>query len=217
MSFKEISCMLKSDTPITWLFYGNSITQGAFHTFGYRDYSELFEERIRFEMERSMDIVINSAISGNTTVELLQSFDWRVKRFLPNIVFLMIGMNDCSEDGDISLEDFDENLKELITRLRSIEVLPVLQTTCPVLCGPSPERELQFSGYMDTIRNLAEEQKIPLIDHTEYWQDHIDKHYLWMSNKFHPNEYGHRTFANLLFKKLNIFDPSSPTCHLFIP
>src|SRR6478609_7274434 len=36
--------------PLKWVFTGDSITQGAKHTLGYRSYPEIFSERIRFEM-----------------------------------------------------------------------------------------------------------------------------------------------------------------------
>src|SRR5437763_63070 len=90
--------------PTKWLFNGDSITHGALHTFGWRDYVELFHERLRFELARGMDVVINTAISGDSTRGLLETFDWRVAQFRPDVVFLMIGMNDCSTSRAIGVE-----------------------------------------------------------------------------------------------------------------
>ena len=61
---QRIHKLLSSPKPLKWLFYGDSITHGAFHTFGARDYTELFSERIRGEMTRAQDIVIKTALSG---------------------------------------------------------------------------------------------------------------------------------------------------------
>ena len=217
MSLQQLVDKIKADKPLKWLFYGDSITHGLTNTFGYRDYTELFAERIRGELERTMDIVINSAISGNTTEDLLEGFDWRVKQFAPDVVFLMIGMNDCSDDETVTVEQFRDNLKELVEKFKSINALVVLQTTCPILPGSAPERESFFPVYMEMIHEVAKEKDIPLIDHTKYWQDNIEKHYYWMANSIHPNQYGHRAFAKQIFKELAIFDADSSVCQLFTP
>ena len=62
---ERIKEILKSDNGITWLFYGDSITQGVKHCGGSKNYSEIFSERVRYELGRKKDIVINSGISGN--------------------------------------------------------------------------------------------------------------------------------------------------------
>ena len=208
---------LKSTEPVKWLFYGDSITHGALHTFGWRDYSQLFAERVRYEMGRGMDIVMNTAISGNNARHLLDGFDWRVAQFSPHVVFLMIGMNDCTEGNGISVEEFEKNLTELDERISAFGGLTVMQTTCPILPNTSPERMPSFEPFMDTIRKVAIARKLPLIDHAVYWRERSDRHFFWMSNAFHPNEYGHRAFAELLYLELGVYDPKSQCCRLHIP
>ena len=99
--------------------------------------------------------------------------------------------------------------------------LPVLQTTCPILPGGSPDREPNFAAYMDEIRAVAAEGNLPLVDHTRHWEaaiaQNVGLQHYWMSDAFHPNEFGHRAFAELIFKELDIFDPTAPTCRLFRP
>lgn len=212
-----IKQLLRSPEPVKWLFYGDSITHGALHTLGQRDYTELFAERVRFELGRVMDVVINTAISGNTTRQLLEGFEWRVTQFRPHVVFLMIGMNDCSALNDLSLEQFESNLNELAERTEALDARLVLQTTCPILPGTAPDREPHFDGYMDAIRRVASQRGHPLIDHTKFWHEHADRHFFWMSNSFHPNEYGHRAFALLLYRALEIYDPESHSCRFYLP
>ena len=215
---QRIRDRLQAEQPNVWLFYGDSITHGALHTNGHRDYPELFEERVRFELGRRMDIIINTAISGNNTNALLDSFDWRVARFQPHVVFIMIGMNDCNQGCNITVEQFKQNLHTIKEKLDTIGAMPVLQTTCPILPGSTPGREPYFDDYMDAVRRAAEQLDVPLVDHTAYWREQSDRLYYWMSNAFHPNEYGHRAFARTLFRDLGIDDPeSSKTCQLFIP
>jgi len=208
---------LMGDNPVTWLFYGDSITHGAVHTSGWRDYTELFAERVRSELGRPLDVVINNAISGNTTIDLLETFDRRVSGFNPDIMFLMIGMNDASDGHPkVDLDRFVENLHALCAKTESLDCLPILQTTSLILPGTSPDREPHLPDFMNAVREVAAMRKLPLVDHTAYWEAHIEKCYLWNSNEFHPNEMGHRVFARHLFEALDILDPESPTCRLFV-
>ena len=209
--------MVKRSKPVKWLFYGDSITHGALHTFGQRDYTQLFSERIRFEMARPSDIVINTAVSGNTTRQLLAEFQWRVERFAPDVVFIMIGMNDCSSGNDITAEEFSRNIDLLCDMVLRLPALPVVQTTCPILPDAAPDREPYFSAYMEICRRVAVSRSLPQIDHEAYWKENAERHFFWMSNAFHPNEYGHRAFARLLFEELQIRAEDSYTCSLFLP
>lgn len=214
---ERVSRLLQSAAPVKWLFYGDSITHGALHTFGVRDYTELFSERVRFELGRGLDVVINTAISGHNTRLLLEQFDWRVGQFAPQAVFVMIGMNDCSAASGISVTEFSANLETLVSRIAGLGGQTVLQTTCPILPGAAPDREAGFGAYMEAVRQAAARTGAPLVDHERFWRERSDRHYYWMSDAFHPNEYGHRAFAHLLFEALGIADPQSHSCRLFRP
>lgn len=207
--------------PVKWVFYGDSITHGAAHTVGWRDYTELFSERIRFELYRTGDIVIKSAFDGNTTRQLIENFDWRVGQFQPQVVFIMIGMNDCTmtESGPrIPLDEFRRNLRKLIKRVRDLGGEPVLQTSNLLIAGEAPERIPTFPDYMTALRDVAKKTKCPLIDHSQHWQqlceDQPKRFHYWLSDSCHPNEMGHRVLAHFIFQELGIFDPKSAVCRL---
>src|SRR5581483_4932046 len=87
--FAAIKAVLKRKEPAIWLFTGDSITHGALHTLGWRSYPEHFAERVRWEMRRMRDVVINTGISGDTTNGLLADFEWRVLQFKPTVVSIM--------------------------------------------------------------------------------------------------------------------------------
>ena len=176
---------MAQDRPLKWLFYGDSITHGAVHTFGWRDYTQLFAERIRAELGRNMDVVINTAISGHNTEHLIDSFDWRLK----------------------SLCDSCQKLGSLV----------VLQTTSAILPNTAPDRIDNLPLYMQKLRDVAKQEGLLLVDHAKYWDENVEKHYHWMANEFHPNEYGHRVFVQQLLKTIDLFDPDSSVCRFFVP
>lgn len=214
---ERIKKLFESDEPVKWIFYGDSITHGAFHTLGARDYTELFQERVRTELNRVHDIVINTAINGNTSNELVDGFDWRIRQFSPQVVFIMIGMNDCSNLRDISPDQYRGNLQQVCKNLIEIDAIPVMQTTCPILPGTTPDREPFFDHYMQIVREVAEEFGCPLIDHLAFWKENPVKHYYWMHDPFHPNDKGHLVFAHKLFRELGIDSTESNVGRLFVP
>jgi lysophospholipase L1-like esterase len=216
-SLNEIKAKLKEATPITWLFTGDSITQGALHTYGYRSFPEIFAEHVRWEMSRKMDIVINSGISGNKTSDILDTIDWRILRFKPNVIFLMIGTNDCAL-GRAGCEIFEQNLCELLEIVRSHGCFCVLNTPNAICLDGYSGSYSHLPEYVEIIRKVARSSDIMLIDHFEYWnQTKATKDELmsWLDDSIHPNVYGHRAIAKLIFQALCI-ENDKPTCHLFI-
>lgn len=214
---ERIKSILAKKAPMKWLFTGDSITQGSLHCGGFKNYTEIFSERIRDEMGRKLDLILNSAISGNTTVDILNDFDWRVKEFNPNVAFLMIGMNDCCIERNVSIRDFEKNLELLITKFCENDILPVLQTCPPLIYGVAPGREEGFDNYMSIVKKLANSYKLPFVDHIPSWLEYKEKSFLLMSDAIHPNQYGHIKIAHNIFKEFGIFCKDSNTCKLFYP
>lgn len=209
--------LIDRKTPVKWIFTGDSITHGAKHTHGFRSYPEIFEERIRWEMNRRRDIIINTGISGNTTQVILDDFEWRVGQFNPNVVSLMIGTNDCKSTRNISLDVFEYNLDALVTLIRRLDAIPVFQTPNIIIKEKAPER-IRLSEYVSVMQKLAREKEVILIDNYTYWHNEIQHKgeatilKRWLDDPLHPNGEGHLEIARLMFKELSIFDPEAPTC-----
>lgn len=215
---EKISVLLGAkDKPAIWLFTGDSITHGAKHTKGYRSYPEVFGERIRWEMQRMRDVVINTGISGNTTANILDDFEWRVSQFRPAVVSLMLGTNDCIRKG-ITLEVFEKNLDVIITKIRASGAIPILHTPNIVIPEKAPDRGATLPLYVPVIRKVAENRNAILVDNYRHWEDtmkndtSVNVYRQWLNDPLHPGEKGHQEIARLLFKKLSIFDPKEPTC-----
>lgn len=219
--FENISVYLaRSSEPRTWLFYGDSITHGAAHTHGFRAFPEIFAERIRWELRRLYDVVINTAISGQTTVQLLDEkrYDWRVRRFQPDAVFILIGMNDIVKLKDV--DKFRVNLVELVRRVRNDGAIPILQNYGSILNVPENANYLlrceKLPEFNAAIRRTAFDESTIFIDHEKYWKENIhDEATLksWLGEPIHPGGKGHLEMAKLIFQTFNIFDPESPCCN----
>jgi acyl-CoA thioesterase-1 len=219
--FQPIRNLLSGTEPLTWLFTGDSITHGALHTMGWRSYPEHFAERVRWELRRVRDIVINTGISGDRMSRMLPDAEWRVYRFRPQVVSLMMGMNDCVE-GPSGRDGYRRNLDRFLSELRDRGSLLLVHTPNPIFSpDPAKERRGDLAAYAGILREFAAANKLPLVDHYQHWKDtRKDSNellYLLSDGSVHPNQYGHAELAIVLFKRLGIFDSSSRTCRMFVP
>lgn len=217
--FEPLREVLSGKEPAIWVFTGDSITHGALHTFGWRSYVEHFSERVRWEMRRMTDIVINTGISGDTMKGIHARDDWRIFQFRPKVVSLKIGMNDC-RDGEKGRSDFRQSLERFVEKAAEKRILVLLHTPNLIHFPNDPARK-DLPAYVDEIRNVAEKHRLPLIDHYAYWTEETGgkaRLQMWLNDgSIHPNGYGHLALARKIFLDLGIHDPASKVCGLFVP
>ena len=211
----RIKAILNGSAPARWLFYGDSLTHGAKHTDGRRDFTELFRERVLWELQRRDDLVLNSAFSGFTTADLLRDFEWRAAAFRPTAAFVMIGSNDSARDG-MTPEEFARQLEKLMDRFEAVGCQAVLQTPIPALRELDPKRR-SMPLLAESMRQVAARRKVPLIDHFAAWSACPAEFYLH-ADVLHPNAEGHIKIAHDIFKALGIFETeTSRVCRFFAP
>lgn len=202
-------------TSVTWVFTGDSITHGVRHTNGQRNYVEHFAERVRGELKRYTDIVINTGVTNDTTNILLHTWETRVARFKADVVSVMEGTNDCYDgiissmipgmnvyDEAVSPEKFSDNLHEIIRRIRQTGAIPLLHTMAPVDFNTDLQRK-KMPEYVEAVRTVARKEKAILVDNYKFWQTMPDI-IPWLNDAYHPNESGHRAIAEEMFRTLDI-------------
>lgn len=218
-SQKRIAELLtEASTPIKWLFAGDSITHGAYHTFGYRDYPEHFAERVRWEKRRVRDAVITTGVSGWRITDIQNDLDWSVLQYAPQVISINVGMND-STAGPEGVEVFGKTYRAVLDRIgSSIDTALILHTPNTIYHTPGGPRA-HVGLYAAEVRRIAGEYQAVLVDHEKDWLEALQREALMylLSDEIHPNEYGHRAMANTLFRALGLFDPESITCRLLVP
>jgi len=152
--------------------------------------------------------VRNVGIGGERTDQALVRLDRDVLALRPRVVTVMYGTNDSYVDrgarmSRISVDQYRENLVRLVTRLRKGGAQPVLMTpprwardAAPNGLGENPNVPLE--PYVQACREVAREQRVPLVDHFEGWTransrgvDLRD----WTTDGCHPNPRGHQELA----------------------
>jgi lysophospholipase L1-like esterase len=200
-----------ADQPMRWLFTGDSVTQGAVHTYGERDYVQLFEERLRWELGRRRDHVIRTAVSGRTIADLADDIEWSVLEYRPDVVSVMLGINDC-QSATISAVDFIESYSALIRRIIGTGATVILHT--PNRVRPAEACDYQrLPLFADAVRRLARDHGCLLVDHFEAWKrpEAVGATVAWLGETCHPNVYGHRAIAKLLLARLGVWDANAPS------
>lgn len=216
---ERVRALLSRDEPVVWLFAGDSVTAGGRHTAGGRSFGELFNERVRCELGRSRDVVVNTAVGGWQVTDVAGDFERSVARFAPDVVFIGLGLND-SRHEEAGVPAFRTAYGDLCRRITDTGAIPVPQTSNTGVVTAAPFVRAHLSSYVAAVREVAAEQGLPLVDHHSVWSAAEETGTLpeqWMSEGCHPNAHGHRVMAHTIFEALGIMDPASPTCRLFAP
>lgn len=205
--------LLKSEKRVKWLFTGDSITHGVLYTFGSRDYVQLFEERLRFELARPLDLVIRTAVSGWTVPQVLNNIEWNILQFKPDVVSIMLGMNDADR---VSPTDFAQGYRKILDILKENgDPRVLLHTPNPIVPGHNKVRDENLPSVVEEIRKIGAERGIHVVDHWAEWQS-LERIFPWMGDTIHPNAQGHMAFARRLFKDLGIWNEESAVCRYFV-
>lgn len=199
---------------LTIVTLGDSITKGVRSgVTNEQTFASLIEQGLAAK-GRSVD-VINVGIGGERTDQAIQRFE-RVTRHRPDIVTVMYGTNDSYVDqgkttSRISVDDYRKNLNEIVARLLSRGIQPVLMTEPRWSdkarkngIGESPNVKLE--PFAQACRDVAKEWRVPLVDHFANWTAARDSGTVlhdWTTDGCHPNADGHVKLADAMLPVLN--------------
>lgn len=217
-SLSKFKALVDAEPPLRWVFAGDSITHGAAHTMGWRDYTEIVSERVRWEIQRRRDCIIKTGISGWRITDLANDLEWSALQHRPHVLSLNFGANDCTAGPD-GRDAFTKTYLEVIGRCReALGCVIVIHTPNRFL----PADEVRFAGapeYACAIREIAGKTGAILVDHFADWEalDKARTTPFYLSDAIHPNECGHRMMAKSLLKTLGLWDETSRVGRLFLP
>ncbi|MFF8387019.1 SGNH/GDSL hydrolase family protein [Streptomyces kanasensis] len=183
------------DGPMTWVATGDSITQGVLHTHGARGWVEHLQERVRWQLGRLTDTVVNSGVSAWGAVDVLAAHDRLIGRFEPDVLSVSLGTNDCLA-GEEGLPEFHDAMRRIVSGAGP-RTQVVLQT--PALVGVSGrERRAALPAYCQAVRDIAQDTGSLLVDHEAHWREHHGEAdpIPWLDDPVHPNAVGHLRMAN---------------------
>ena len=188
---------LHNGCDVTVVAFGDSITAGyavrrGFPTF-WKDMLVQKYPGVRIEM-------INSGVSGDTTMDGLYRLDWAVLSYEPDLVTINFGINDCVFGP--GLEEFEANLVEMIRRIRAGPASEILLLSSQPLETPPYNRRVL--DYYRAIERVAKEMDVGFVDVHGAWMERVKAGTslgsLIITGLDHPNEVGYRIIAEELMK-----------------
>lgn len=220
--------ILNGDIP-TLCFFGDSVTHGEFEfQNGFKEsvwkpelvYHKLLADRIRETYGKEIT-VINAGVGGDFSGDGLKRIQTDVLDKKPDFCCVMFGTNDVtnSRKGAKALDDYKQNLRQIIRMLRDENIEAALMTP-GMLCSHGVRgftgfwwfvhkyyESLQTGGKMDAyaqgMRDMAKDLDVPLADVYAKWKrmeaDGVDTTSLLINGMNHPTPEMHRLFADELF------------------
>ena len=187
---------------MTWVATGDSITQAVLHTHGSRGWVEHVHERIRWQLDRLTDVVVNTGMSGWRAKHVLAEYDHLIGRFSPDVLSISLGTNDARAGLD-GLAEFHDSIRAIIAKTSGAQI--VLHT--PVLVSQSGRAaRAELPAYCQAVREIAVDTGALLVDHEAHWlarfrdTDPIP----WLDDPAHPNAVGHLQMANHTLRTLGL-------------
>ena len=204
IALKTMEKMARGEHAVI-VMLGDSITEPNYHVRGHMNYAGLLHVRLLEKFGRRL-LAVNAGVSGNTAQDLIDRLERDVFRFTPDLVTIMIGINDCG--AAVPLEAYAANLERLIRSIRNQGAEVLLMTPHPLMTENSDEasKYMTYSQYITKVRDTSLNLQVPLCDIYEAWGTLVDpeKHSALMNDSLHPNERGHRVIADIVFRALAI-------------
>jgi acyl-CoA thioesterase-1 len=182
-----------------YVAFGDSITDG----YGVpRGFVSFLTEQIS-KSHPGLDLVtINTGMSGDTSRGGLYRLGRDVIDHRPDLVTINFGVNDAF--SGISPEQFSDNLREMVIRIRDAGCGRILMLSCESI--PDDWAEQQVLPYWEAMGVLAEETGCVYADANGYWKRLLDsgtdQWTLIIPGDMHPNEAGHEVIARAVFEAM---------------
>lgn len=191
ISFKDWQIINQYVKPKVIVFIGDSITEGA-------DFKDAFENTI----------VLNKGISGDVTYDIIDRLRDDVYDFMPDKVFLLIGINDIGNniDNEQIIENIDKIISDLKNNCPNTKIY--LQSIYPVNNTSDKKIDKKFFKYRNNkdvidinkkIKDMADDKNITYIDIYSYLLDENDNLKLsYTKEGLHLNEDGYEVVYEIL-------------------
>jgi len=193
---------LRSGQDVTIVCWGDSVTVGGDSSSTETSYVGLFESKLKERFGDANLKVINAGIGGSNTRRRFPDFQKEVLDYKPDLVTLEF-VNDMGMDDAEMSERYPKILKSI--RDAGAELLIVTpHFTRPDWMGLPNGRGGDPRSAVAFLKRFARENNVPLADASKRWEQlefqGIPYETLLKNGINHPNDRGHRIFAEELMR-----------------
>jgi lysophospholipase L1-like esterase len=164
--------------------------------------------------------VVNAGVRGNTTRDILLRLNRDVIQKKPNLVIVMIGINDASyydpgphglgpiwrDAPRVPLKEFRQNMLDIVVQIKQSGASILLVTPNPLSrafvysnLGYYRDHDMNESlrKYAAIVASIGASSHIPVVDLFQIWSSTNDVN-KYLTDGMHPNAEGHAQIADLL-------------------
>ncbi|HEY3285030.1 MAG TPA: SGNH/GDSL hydrolase family protein [Armatimonadota bacterium] len=197
---------LRRGEPLRIALTGDSISAGANATLwmspqGQPPFPQLFAAGLQAVYGSQVEL-LNIAVGGWSTLDAMKNLD-RILRFKPDLVLVGYGMNDV---GYRDAARYSGNIQDIMQAVRA--KAPEAEFILLATSRSNPDWAAtpidQFALYRDALARLCGEH-VALADLTALWSQMLERkryHDLTGNGVNHPNDFGHRIYAQVLLGML---------------
>ncbi|MEI8244184.1 MAG: GDSL-type esterase/lipase family protein [Lentisphaerota bacterium] len=201
--------LIENSEYFVWLALGDSITEYNHCTEGYDNYLQHFDQLLRDAYSKRKYTIINSAVSGSSLSDDANFAIDKIRRFKPDFVTAMYGMNDSGR-GKAGQEQFKSALNKLCMFCRNSQIPLLLLSQNPLdyACGIDCIRRRELlPEYIDIVKQAGEACNIELIDIHAIWSKDVleqnnNEHFKLLHDGIHPNHKGHEYIFEIIKKQI---------------
>lgn len=198
---------LRNRKPLSIVLLGDSISTGC-NASGWGNgapFQPAYQDLVKMHLESHYSTIVNLtnlSVGGKSTPWGITEMP-KVLEATPDLIILAFGMNDSAGR---SAEDFGKNISTMMSMAREAHPDVEFILIAPML-GNRDWTTLKhevFPKYRDTLASLCK-PGIALADMTSVWQEFLLRkkdHDLTGNGVNHPNDFGHRVYAQVLLALL---------------
>lgn len=188
---------LEAGARVSIVTLGDSITAGYSVR---RGFPSFWKQMLAEKYPDAVVEMINSGISGDTSMDGLARLDWAALSYEPDLVTINFGINDCVLG--LGQEEFEINLVEMVRRIRSGPNSEILLLSSQPLETPPYDRMVR--DYYQALERVAKEMDVGFVDVYGAWMRRVKEGTPLSSfiipGLDHPNETGYRIIADELMR-----------------
>lgn len=195
-----------TDSPITWLFVGDSITANDGNSAEeFACYPEIFQHYLINDLHRTSDCVVNTAVSGWKISDI--NYNNSVGRFNPDVVFVNIGTNDSfATDSDAEL--FSQKLTKLTADICDGGAVPIIIASGSFSdnWGDINQKSNFSARYFDSVLKAVDKTNSLFVNlYDAYEKDRAHSSGVFFcSDTVHPSRAGFLFIAQTIIRDLGI-------------
>lgn len=199
------------------LFQGDSITEGGRwpgddqnHIMG-QDYAYIVAAQVGLDYPERRLVFVNRGVSGNTVVNLSDRWQADTIALKPDVLSIMVGVNDTFYANGQTLETYEQSYDQLIAD--TLKALPNVK----IVLGESfllpaggykadyAAKRAELEKRQAVVRKLAAKYKLPLISYQRAFDEALKlapaEHWSW--DGVHPTYAGHGLMAREWVRVVN--------------